>query len=204
MAKKQNIKVIIGVPCSDSASMKAKTAHAIGAMIIKSKGLVVDFLLRQSADIVSNRAHLVAQAIAKGGTHLLFIDSDMWFPPETLQQLLAHKKEVVGARYNKRQFPLTDVSKPLTEVSDTELYKAAHLGLGVTLIDLSIFTGENPLGGKSEKYPEGVPWFMFGREIEGGLMTGEDVWFCSVVRDSGRDVWIDPTLKVRHCGEYMY
>ena len=194
-------RVIIGVPCSDSASMKARTAHAIGAMILKSEGLIVDFLLRESCDIVSNRTHLVLQAIEKGATHLLFIDSDMWFPPETLQQLLSHKKHIVGARYNKRQFPLTDVSKPLTEASDTELYKAQHIGLGVTLIDLSIF---QKVGAKSEKYPFGISWFNFGRDMQGSLVTGEDVWFCEAVRDAGYDVWVAPEIKVRHLGTYAF
>ncbi len=191
MAKNKNTKVVIGVPCSDSAAMKARTAHSIGCAIIRAEGLVADFLLRMSCDIVSNRTWLVNEAIKNGGTHILFVDSDMIFPPDVVKQLLAHEKEIVGVEYNKREFPLTGVYKPLTEKADT-LYKADHVGLGLTLIDLKVF----------EKMKAG--WFNFGRDSQGALVLGEDVWFCKSAQDAGFDVWIDPTIKVGHCGEYVY
>ena len=98
-------KVIIALPCTDSAVMRAHTAHSIGCAIIGSEGVVIDFLLRLSCDIVSSRTWLVNEAIKKGATHILFIDSDMLFPENTLRQLLSHKKEIVGVEYNKREFP---------------------------------------------------------------------------------------------------
>ncbi len=198
-------RVVIGVPCSDSASMKVLTAHSIGCMIIRSPGVVIDFLIRQSADIVSNRTHLVRQALEKNATHLLFVDSDMYFPPDTLSRLLAHGREIVGVEYNKREFPLVGVHEAEGEPSRTELYIAKRIGLGVTLIDLSIFTDkERPLGAPSELHPNGNPWFSFGRDSQGAVVIGEDVWFCEVARDAGYDVYIDPLIKVRHIGEYAF
>lgn len=192
--EKREIKVIIGVPCADSASMKAHTAHSIGCNIIGSEGLVIDFLLRISCDIVSNRTWLVNEAIKRGATHLLFVDCDMLFPENALRQLLSHRKEIVGVEYNKREFPLKGVYEPLTDISKsaTELYKAKHVGLGLTLIDLSVF--DNMKAG----------WFNFGRDSQGALAIGEDVWFCNSARDAGHDVWIDPTIKMAHIGEYWY
>ena len=184
-------KVIIALPCTDSAVMRAHTAHSIGCAIIGSEGVVIDFLLRLSCDIVSSRTWLVNEAIKKGATHILFIDSDMLFPENTLRQLLSHKKEIVGVEYNKREFPLKGVYEPLEEKTN-KLYKAKHVGTGLLLIDLSVFS---KLKGA---------WFNFGRDSQGALALGEDVWFCNTARDAGYDVWIDPTIKVGHIGQYFY
>ena len=201
MGNKPKTKVVIAVPCADSASMKALTAHSIGCTIIASEGLVTGFSLRISCDIVSNRTWLVNEAIKKGGTHILFVDCDMVFPESALKQLLSHGKEIVGVQYNKREFPVKAVYEPLDEKSETELYKAKHTGMGLMLIDLSIF---KTLGLPKEEGGRPTPWFNFGRDSQGALAMGEDVWFSNVARDAGFDTWIDPTIKVGHSGEFIY
>lgn len=184
-------KVVIGMPCSDSVAMKAKTAHSIASNIIKSDGLVVNFIIKISCDIVANRTSLVKDAIEVGATHLLFVDSDMQFPADALQRLLAHNKDIVGVDYNKRQFPLVPVFEQ-PEKQDT-LYKTKAIGTGLMLIKLSIF----------EKMKDQA-WFNFGRNAEGETTLGEDVWFCMTAQDAGFEVWVDPTITVKHLGEFGY
>ncbi len=200
-------KVIIGVPVSDSASMRAQTAHSIGSAIIGANGLVVDFLLRQSCDIVSNRTWLVQEAQKKGATHLFFVDADMAFPAFTIKTLLAHNVDIVGVKYNRRKFPLEPTHTPLTAASESEtgLFKCAVVGTGIMLINMDVF--KNPkFGAPSELHPQGNAWFSFGRDKDGKLVLGEDAWFCNVARDAGYDVWCDPVLSknVRHIGEFAY
>lgn len=195
-------KVIIGMPATDI--VRARTAHAIGCAVIASKGLVVDFLLKQSCELASARTWLVQEAIRQGATHLLFWDSDIC-PVNTtegegfniIEKMLAHKKPIVGVQYNKRKFPLEPVYSShhkewQDKVSETELFPAQFAGTGFMLIDLSIF--QNMKG----------PWFSFGRDSQGALALGEDAWFCNTARDNGFETYIDPTLKVLHVGEYMY
>ena len=200
MTKNTQPKVIIAVPCSDSMSMKAMTAHAIGCTIIGAKDLVTDFILRISCDIVSSRTWLVNEAIKNGGTHILFIDSDMHFNMSTLHSLLAHKKEIVATEYNKRQFPLEGTFRPMTERSETELYEANYAGMGCMLIDLSIFEKEWVDSETGKK----LPWFNFGRDSQGNLAMGEDAFFSNAAREMGIKTYIDPKIKVKHQGDYMY
>ena len=194
MASKTDIKVAICVPVSDSGGMNALTAQAIGASIISAEGLVIDFILRQSCDIVSNRTYLVNAAIKAEATHMLF-------PHDIIKTLLAHKKEIVGVEYNRRKFPLEGVFEPLTERNEKEIYKVKYTGMGLMLIDLTIF--------KNPKFGVGVngeknAWFNFGRDSQGSLAMGEDAWFSFVARDAGYDTWVDPVPKIYHLGQYGY
>ena|SRR3990167_5745308 len=193
--EKNEARIIIGMGCQDI--IHSSTAHAIGCAIIGDPK-IVDFLIYKGCDIVSARTWLVREAIRLKATHLLFVDSDMAFPPDAIKKLLAHNKEIVSVEYNKRKFPIEKVTKPLVEggESKTELYRGRVLGAGFMLINLSIFT--------SKLKPMGEPWFNFGRDSQGGLVLGEDAWFVNTARDAGYDSWIDPTIKVQHLGEYGY
>jgi GT2 family glycosyltransferase len=46
------------------------------------------------------------------------------------------------------------------------------------------------------------PWFGLD-EVRGHIMT-EDVWFCRQAWRRGIEVWCDPTIPVKHIGEYAY
>lgn len=187
---KEGPRVIIGTALSDSVAMKARAAHSIVANTIHSK-VVTNFILKISCDVVNNRTELVKDALAEGATHLLFVDYDMQFPADALERLLAHDKDIVGVEYNKRQFPLEQVFDQPNR-TDT-LYQTKAAGTGLMLIKLSIF----------EKMKDDV-WFNFGRDATGKTVLGEDVWFCMTAQDAGYEVWIDPTIKTLHLGEFGY
>lgn len=191
---KNEVRVVIGLPATEM--MKSKTAHAIGALVLHSADKIIDFLLIQSCDIASSRTWLAKQAVDKGATHLLFIDSDMLFPSDVLDQLLARDKDIIGVEYNKRKFPLETVTAymPGVEKSETEPFKVGIAGTGVMLIRTDVF--KNPALDKN--------WFSFGRNAEGKNVIGEDGWFCNTARDAGHDVWVDPAVKVLHLGEYAF
>lgn len=192
--KTEEVRVVIGLPATEM--MKAKTAHALGAMILHSAPKIIDFLLIQSCDISSSRTWLAKQAVEKGATHLLFIDSDMLFPSDVLDQLLARDKDIIGVEYNKRKFPLETVTAymPDEKKSETEPFKVGIAGTGIMLIKTDVF-----------KNPNIDPnWFSFGRNAKGENVIGEDGWFCNTARDVGYDVYVDPFIKVVHLGEYGF
>lgn len=186
-------RIVVAMPSEDI--MHVSTAHAIGCALIGDP-TIVDFLIYKGCDIVSARTWLVKEAIRLNATHLFFVDTDMHFPPDTIRKLLSHAKPIIAADYNKRKFPLESVVTQLqdSEQNETEPYRVAVAGTGVMLIDLSIFTD-----GKLA-----TPWFNFGRGGEGELKMGEDAWLCYTARDAGYDVWIDPTIKATHIGEYQF
>jgi hypothetical protein len=194
MANKPTIRVFIGIGCQ--SEVKAKTLASVAGVLIKSAGKVTTFSMRQGGDIVSARTWLVKEALKHDATHLLFVDSDMEFPPDALEKMLAHNKDIVGVEYFKRKLPIEPVFEPIETTSETEIYKAGFVGTGLVLINLNVFT--------SDIRPLAEPWFNFGRNSEGELVLGEDVWFCNTARDAGFEVWIDPTIEVGHVGDFTY
>lgn len=181
------MKTLVGVPCSES--IKSRTAFSL----FNLKGNI-ELAFQIGSDVAHNRNLLAMRSIEGKFSHLLLIDSDMTFEPDTLRQMLAQNKDIVGLAANHRRLPLQSVVKPLDgDVSKplpTQLFEAASCGTGVMLIRTSVF--ENIL----------VPWFEF--EYVDGERIGEDVNFCRKAREAGFKICVDPTIPVRHVGEYLY
>lgn len=153
--------------------------------------------------IAENRNYCVIQAHKNGSDYLLFIDDDMTFPPETLDMLLSHGKEIVGVNSYSRILPLSSTvglmdaqgeykhpdKYPAFEMKMPDgLFEAYFVGCGVCLIDMKVF----------EKVKE--PYFSFTYQKNGLVKGGEDGNFCDRARKAGIKVWCDPTVEVGHLG----
>lgn len=195
----KDISVMIALPCQDI--VKARTAFSL-VHAVKDLPFKVDMILRMGCDIVGSRVWLAKQAIEYGATHVLYVDSDMFFPPigpnneSPIKRLVDNDKDIVGAPYNFRSVNTRNTAKPKDEnqkVEDMEeLFKCSTMGTGFLMIKTEVF----------KKLPE--PWFQFGRGEDGELVYGEDTWFCHLAQEAGYDVWADPKLGVKHIGDYNY
>lgn len=153
--------------------------------------------MARGCDVADNRNKIVAHALDKDYSHILFVDSDMEFNSDTLQRMLVHGKDIVGLAANHRKLPLESVVKPLdgdiTKPLPTELFEAESCGTGVMLVKTSVFR---------KMY---FPWFEFSYNTHPVLeRIGEDVNFCRKAREHAYKIWVDPTIPVRHIGEYLY
>ena len=147
------------------------------------------------------RRIVVEEAKAAGSSHVFFLDSDMVVQGDVIQKLAAHNKAVVGAMYNERRHPLTSTVKvkkdgELINFNTDNLpkhpFQCYATGTGCMLIDMQVFE-------KMEK-----PWFFFSTFEDGRMDYGEDVWFCDRVQKAGFSVWCDPTIEIRHIGDYGF
>lgn len=146
----------------------------------------------------SVRHDLIMAAKKQSATHMLWLDSDMEFPPDTLHRLMKHDKEIVAANYVTRKLPIIPVSQDLNSQrvnsnGKTGLQEVRHCGLGVCLVDMKVIEAMEP------------PYFMFGY-TKSGKFVGEDVFFLHRARNNGTKVYIDHDLsnEVAHIGEYRY
>lgn len=191
-------KIAIGVP--STGTVQAKMMLSLVETLFATPH-PVHLIAQEGCYVHENREKIVEEAQRADCSHVFFMDSDMLFTGDVLGKLLALNKPIVGAAYNYRRLPLETTVKiagtdgKLRAVPSDEIPTAPFpcyaVGTGLMLVQMEVFT----------KVPR--PWFFFAHDGE-GLVTGEDVWFCERARAAGLEVWADPTLRVRHLGQYAY
>jgi hypothetical protein len=146
--------------------------------------------------IANLRQYAVRAAQQMGASHILFIDSDMRFPEDTLDRLQAANVDIIGANCVQRTMPEWWVSRvdgaSVSSVGRTGKQTVDSTGFGVMLIKLSVFDTLSR------------PWFA--TPFDGENHIGEDLYFCQQARLAGFSVWIDHDLSqaVRHQGAVEY
>lgn len=152
--------------------------------------------------IADQREAIVRRARECGCSHILWLDSDMRFPKDTLLRLLKIGGDVAAAGYVTRRephYPTTwggmGTDRPLPLYGGTE---ADAVGMGVMLTRTSVFAAVEE------------PWFDLGytRHPSTGrwFFEGEDMAFCRKLYARGFHLFIDPILtrEVRHIGVKEY
>lgn len=128
-----------------------------------------------------------------GATHILWLDADMTFPPDTALRLLAHDRDIVAANYVTRVAPSRPTAKRdghcISSIDATGLEAVDHVGMGVFLMKASVVAN----------IPS--PRFWYSTQTE-----TEDVYFCRQLRAAGHVISIDHDLskQVGHVGQYTY
>lgn len=152
--------------------------------------------------IANQRQDLARVAMEGGASHILWLDSDMKFPKNTLERLLAHDLPIVAASYATRRIPVRTVAFEndqdwtcvYTEDGSTGLQEVASVGMGCMLVKTEVYAS----------MPK--PWFAIGYSASADCFIGEDIYFCRKARTLGYKVMIDHDLskEVRHIGEMEY
>jgi len=139
-------------------------------------------------------------------THLMWIDSDMFWNPEQIGSLLLRKEKVVSGLYSHGQDGNFTVFKNCNddyfikngsyelmkrdEVKDkTDLIEIDYAGLGFMLIAKGVV--------ESLEYP----WFTsMEKEIGNNIkdLSSEDATFCFRIKEQGFKIFVDPTIIVGH------
>ena len=162
-------KIVIGLPSTDM--VHADFAIALTNLVTYSvlNHHCVAIVNHKGCLVEKSRYIIAERALELNADYLLFLDSDMTFPPETLEKLLSHKKAIVGCNAAKRNGG-----------GDTVLMRVGHrkgvslvtsLGTGVILISTKVLTVINPPYFKVEWGPKGF--------------QGEDYYFCEQARKRG-------------------
>lgn len=142
------------------------------------------------------------QAIQTNSDYLWLVDNDMAIPTDALPRLLASGKSLIGADYSYRRLPLMTTVKMLNGageiiIPDRSTFPArpfiCHaIGSGCKLVKVSAL----------KTIPQ--PWFALSWHADGSLAKTDDVWFCEQAKKVGIDTWVDPTIDVKHIGDFLY
>jgi hypothetical protein len=152
--------------------------------------------------IVNQRDQLADMAMEADSTHILWLDSDMMFPPDTVQRLLAHAVPIVAGNYVTRQYPhktvaykqLHDWRSYVVNTGHQDLIKVAAVGMGCMLVHTDVIRAMHR------------PRFQTTWIAETNDHMGEDFYFCQEAQKLGYDVWIDDQLSMdlQHLGTVSF
>lgn len=144
------------------------------------------------------REAVLAQARRCQASHVLWLDTDMAFPPDTALRLARHDRPVVACngvtRDPRRLFTaVRDGTRVPTTPASTGLEAVDSVGLAVLLLRLDVVADL------------ARPWFTWGIDATGAVV-GEDVGFCRALRAAGHPILIDHDLsqEIGHIGQYTY
>jgi hypothetical protein len=151
----------------------------------------------QGSILPNVRQALAETAMLERATHILWLDSDMVFPWDTLHRLMAHDLTIVGVNPTRRRPPYLPTVKALdgtrvyTSPESEGLEQVDGIGFGVLLIKTTV------LGGMKK------PWFDFTYRAKDGSWLGEDYYFMEKAKKAGHKVWCDHDLtkSIKHIGE---
>lgn len=187
--------IFIGIPTLDV--IKTETVASLFAATSRIEA-PAKLNIFTSSYIHDARNKIVDAALEAKATHLIFIDSDMQFSPDSIQKLVERDKDIVGGLYFRRQAP----HNPIINQKDgkrlvippvwpkNDLFEVFGIGTGFLMIKMKVF----------EKIPP--PWFAFSNLWDKPI--GEDIYFCWKAQERGFKVWCDPTLNLGHVGTYVF
>lgn len=191
---KQQI-VMIGIPCMDSVKTRTMMSLFSASAVLK---LPAKLHLQMNCYVHDAREKIAQEAIRTGMSHVMFIDQDMEFPPESIDKLIEQDKDIIGGLYYRRQAPHLPT---INDLVDGKIVVPRKFPLDKTFKMWSVATGFMLVKTEVFKKIE-PPWFSFGTYK--GQKMGEDVYFCWKANKKGFEVWCDPTIKLGHVGEYSF
>lgn len=195
-------RVLIAVPAQDMVATGFMYDLVRLAVLMSAPGSGADIqvVATRGTLLPRQRETLAREAVKRNATHVLWLDSDMRFPEDTLLRLLAHQLPIVGTTYTSRRPPcVPTAARPdgtllYLDENSTGVIEAGRVGFGCVLTDIKVF----------QTVPE--PWFNIGYSRQVGDYMGEDVYFCHVAKEAGFTTFVDLDLskEIKHLGELPY
>lgn len=177
------------------------------ARFLMSSDMDIQVILHRNTILARSREEITRRALKNPDvTHLLWIDTDMRFPPDLFERLIAHNKQFVAANCSKRTRPAlptafkkagNTIKRRVPEDSDTGLEQVDGVGAAIMLHKREVY----------EKIPQPwweTPWQQVGPDK--WEMLGEDVLFCAKCANADIPIYIDHDLswEIGHIGEHEY
>ena len=194
--------ICLCVPCQDMvhAGFWSDSLRMTGFWTSRHPDQELLMVAKSGTILCRNRYLIAKEALATGASHLMWLDTDMRFPPDTIDRFLAHDKDIVIANYVQRGGPLTSTAQTIydepmiTHPHSTGLEQALQGGFGLALIRREVFEQMD------------APWFANPWDTAIEDYVGEDVFWCAQVRRYGFDAWVDHDVskQVHHMGVVAY
>lgn len=194
-------KILIAVPCMDQ--VPAPFAHSLATLTSwGAPDVQVSIYFNIGSLIYTSRNDLAKRAIKEEADLVMWFDSDMIFPPDTLRKLLAHidaGADIATGLYYRRTQPYTPVVYKTMDVDEetqqavyeeletvpAEPFEVEACGFGCVLMRTDVFMSV---------------FSKYGNMFSPIGNVGEDIAFCWRAKTCGYKILCDPTMKLGHVG----
>jgi len=207
----------IGIPCyGGMVSEPTMTSFLRFTLLAQQAGLnwSLDTMVNESL-VTRARNNLMAKMMTNTqATHFMFIDADIRFQPESILQMIAYDKDVIGGLYPKKALPVNYVInlKPETKIQG-DIFTVDTMGTGFLLFKRNVY--EQLIQAHPEckyvddvglgKQYEPMMYSIFDVQIdERGHYLSEDWLFCRRWQKLGGEIWAHSKVLLNHVGHYEY
>lgn len=204
--KKHNIKPLILIAIPHYKASEATFMTSLLNLIeyqhrIKEREFELAYVCLPQTVIHDARNKAVELAAIRKADYILFVDNDMAFPPESLEQLYEGIKEkeadIVSGLFFRREPPYHPTSLSMLEIADKVdevvftplqewpegLVEIDGTGMAFTLIDMKLFSRLE------------APYFLFKEGV------GEDLYFCFFAKTKAKaKIYCDTRVHIGHIG----
>jgi len=158
---------------------------------------------------------------AKECTHLMFIDADIEFEPESIIRMLAMDKDLITGAYPKKTLPV-DYAINLKFADEERTQVKVDMG-AVEVLDAStgfwlmkrevvdrmiegypelFYLNDSSIDPKFNEYC--YSFFDTIHDPDDNRYLSEDYTFCRRWQKIGGQIWLDPNTKLNHVGSYTF
>lgn len=201
----------IAVPCMDLVDAwfchdlaRAMTYHAMTC-----PDDMISMTFHQGALIAESRNQLAKSSVEEGCDYVVFLDSDMRFPKDTFQRLMAWDEavgSVIAANCAKRRRPISATARK-ERADDPDTLEAVWPEREKRGLERIHVAGAAIMSIHVEALMQlPYPWFNTPWLDEEQRFVGEDLYFCGLLKEHDVPLYIDHGLswQIGHIGQYVY
>lgn len=207
--KKENMKprkILIAVPCMDQVA--APFAHSLANLTAHGiQGTEISVWFNIGSLIYMSRDELARMALYNGADLVMWLDSDMTFPRDTMERLLAHidaGADMATGVYYRRKKPYSPTIYTYLEIDPEKMtasweelhtihvkepFEVSGAGFGCVLMKAEVLA---------------TVFARTGNMFAPIIGIGEDLSFCWRARKCGYRIIADPSIPLGHVGTKIY
>ena len=188
------MRLLIAIPSLDFVHVDFMRCFVDLCNKLKDDGVSFEVCIQSGTLVYVARDKLAQKAINEGFTHVLWIDADMIFRPESFDDLIETSKDFVTGIYHARRpghmsciFSRCDDINHIERFTEypKDTFEIAGCGFGFVLIKTEILR---------------TVMIRFGTCFCPLKDFGEDIAFCNRAREIGFRIFGEPTVRLGHIG----
>lgn len=184
-------RLLIAIPTTDYIPADFVKSLAKLQQELGRRGIAYDVEVQSGTLVYIARNRLANKAINEKYTHVLWIDSDMVFGEKVYEDLMEVGKEMVCGAFVSRRPPYGPCI--YTSIEQNAIEKVKDFGIRPFRVDgcgfALVLTNVELLQAVTQK---------FGTCFQPTDYYGEDLAFCWRVKQLGREIWCEPTVRPGH------